>query len=300
MARTKKEPIYRELGLLLEEWRSERYRSCLALFKENKFSFSYDSYVEFENGKALPSIPVLLEIADSFSKDRRIALLLWAKVQMPGNELDSFYSSEIQRIEKRTHQRAKEPSSGRLTPTVSMDTTWVFGLPERDLLLANPWLWDVCGCLSTAFPNEVPFGEVPLPINRRSGNDEGKSQLLSILQPWITAQHILASNEGLRLRLPHIHLPKTPDWEEVRRNNFIQSIHAAHAFHNDVVREDSNFYRFVFQRPLSSEQTVFWTQRLRELEKEFASEPYSVTAEEIRKGNTQVLAILFGTRRLRR
>jgi hypothetical protein len=295
METKKKTNQFRELGAKLEEWRSEQYRSCLALYKEAGLSFVYETYVSFEKGKTLPSPSQLVEIAHRFQKDPRVVLLIWAKVQMPLSSLDELFDTEMYRLEKKSENpNLKQPKGGVITPERSLENTWIMNLSDRNVLLAHPWLWNVCTALGNAFPLETKFSEFVLPEGFVSSSGAPASELVELLKPWIENQFIVKTASGLRLRLPYIQIPRTEEWEELRRKIFSLTVDSIHAAENQVL------YRFVYQRALTAEQADEWVKRIKSVEHDYSTEPHIMSPAELKENQTHVLAVAFGKRRLKK
>ncbi|OFZ18991.1 MAG: hypothetical protein A2X94_13665 [Bdellovibrionales bacterium GWB1_55_8] len=221
------------------------------------FSFHYSVYADFERGATLPSIEALLEIAQFLRQDPEAAVLLWCKVQMPEEKLKRLFTPERR---KQSRELAEPAAPARASEAPGFENTWVLGPAERERLEKFPWIWEVLLSLSMRFPSEL----APERMARLVGVsvDELLSQLLA---PWLQSGYLMQSERGIRLKFPHLHIPKTPEWNLVREKN----VHRAAA---DILKDVS--HRGLIHRPLTPSQLARWTQRLRELETEFKADPY--------------------------
>ncbi len=283
MASRQKARPYRELGALLEGWRDGRYNSALALFKENKFSFSYTLYTEFEKGVTLPPVAALLELVAYFKQSPDKALLLWAKVQVPKPYQKVF---EMPAIPEADQEREESHSP-------SFDNTWVFGHDELARLKISPWLWELLLAASVAYPLEVPLEELPCPSDVAI-----KDVLEGDLRSWIDHRFLLCSENGLRLRLPHIHIPKSEEWMEVRNGNTRRALDALLDATSYEAQAKGGAYRELIHRPLTQRQAQKWVTVLRNLENQFKAEPY--LDDPSRTDSTHALLVVFSARPLKK
>jgi len=264
MSRRKKNFPYLELGSLLQSWRKERFDTAKDLWIDAKLNFSYSRYADFERGVSLPSIENLIEIAKYHGKEMFDVALIWAEVQMPEQELrDLFQSRRKPREKKQDIDIDSEPKSA----APSFQNTWVFSPAEIKHVTENLWLLDVCNALITGFPNKIALKELLIP-------KEIKIDLLEkeYLKPWIQSGHMILSEKGLSLRVPHIYIPKTPEWEEGRKNN-IRRVNE-HLLSN-VTQEMMDLeeaYRFLMHRPLTKNQIKKWVKRVKEFESDFSND----------------------------
>lgn len=273
------------LGELLEQWRDERYRSALALFKEAKLSFSYSVYADFERGVTLPSVEALLEIAKFFGKDPAEAILLWAQVQMPSPELKALFAT-------RASSRVPHPSPSNVVAPPSLDNTWVFGPKEKPLLKKSPWLAEVLIALLNRFPEELPFSDVPAPKTVTAA-----ALVKKVITPWITGGFVAATKTGIRLTHRHLYIPRTNDWDEIRVQNLRRALDAILKRANSELYNQDLCYFEVSHRQFTQEQAKQWIAQLRRMEKEYKSMPYVKNPSG--EDRTHALVMVFGPRKLK-
>ncbi|MBY0472647.1 hypothetical protein K2X30_15890 [bacterium] len=267
----KKDRPYLDLGNLFEKWRSRKFSSALKLFQETEFSFSYSAYTDFERGVTLPSVPAVVEIAKKLGQEPDLALLLWARVQMPSSRLRALFDKRNTPKEKTAQQQP------------NFENTWVFAASEKSQLEKSPWLWDLVILLAISFPHEVSLNEL-----MRTGKGIARQELLNAVQPWIGAGHIQQTKSGLQLVKRYVHLPKTEEWETIRLANFKRAVESI-----------TVPYRTLLHRGLTAEEARAWTKRLGELEQEFLS---TGSYDQDRKERTHsefkifALGVIFGER----
>lgn len=257
MAAKPKAKPYQELGLLIESWRAEKFRSALALFKEAEFSFSYRIFADFESGATLPSLEAILELARFFGKDETIAIFHWVRAQLDSEDLRARFVGLARDAE--LHRRLETASASQ--PQPSFENTWIFGLPEKKALLEAPWLSDVFAALLAAFPNEVAAASLPLPDDISA--DETVSKYLSFA---IQSGYVIGSKTGLKLRNPYIHLPRTEEWSEVRCNNIRRALEYVLGGITEGQITAGTGHRELTVRKLSSSQAIAVTKELKDLE----------------------------------
>lgn len=249
-ARKPRKTPYAELGDLLRDWRRKRYRSALSMFKEAKLPISYKVYADFECGATLPSVPTLLSLAKFFHEEPKVALFIWAAVQMSTTEHKKLF------LEALRSEPKPKPTPVAPAPR-SFENTWTLGSRDRDLLIKDPWLWDVICALSVAYPNEVRHTDLPGSKNKNA------------IRPWIEDGNILQSKTGLKLKHPHVHIPKTADWNPVRVNNVSQAANALLKRVTPQLMEKGEAFRGLIDRGLNAELARQWCERMKELENEF-------------------------------
>ena len=214
---------------------------------------------------------------------------------MPLSTLDELFDTEMYRLEKKSeNSNVKEPKGGIITPERSLENTWVMNLSDRNVLLAEPWLWNVCTALGNAFPLEIKFSEFVLPERHASSSNTPAAEFIALLKPWIENQFIVKTASGLRLRLPYIQIPRTEEWEEVRRKIFSLTVDSIHAAENQVL------YRFVYQRAFTEEQADDWVKRIKSVEHDYSTEPHIMSPADLEENQTHVLAVAFGKRNLKK
>lgn len=282
-----------ELGELILSWRSEKFRSALALFKETKFSFSYYSYVDFEKGSLLPTVGQLLELAKFFKQDAKNAVLIWAKCQMPNAELKSVFElahTSLSAGQRPAEVKASEDEAATLPPM--LENTWVFNEADRKLLLKWPTHWELCLKLALRFPRVVRFNELGFASQKEFENFCEKS-----LGPWMEQGRIVGNETGLRLALPHLHLPKSEPWHEVRNGNVQRAANALLENLTPNSLKEQTAYRGLLNRNLSPKLMKKWVTKLQKLEEEILAESYDADPTERLK--TCSLLMLFGERKLK-
>jgi len=289
MQKNTKNREYIEFGNKLREWRTKKFTSSLALFKATEFSFSYGIYNSFERGETIPNPAQLIEIVTFFVINQIDAMMFWAGTQMPTEELKNVFKGILK-------TRDKKP---KLTADVapSIDSTWVFGPPEKKLLEKNPWLLEICSLLCTEHPKEIPLNELPCPKGVTPSMLEKK-----YLHSWIQDGHIIKTKNGVRTRLPHVYLPKTEYWDEIRKNNVKRGIeNVLNTTPFDYLTNHKTI-RILLNRPVTNEQVNSWVTRLSEIEPDFMNEPYIEQPDAHGTQNAQNygLYIVFGPRTIRK
>jgi len=270
-----RERKYEELGHLIEKWRREKYRSGSALYRDVKLSFSYNSYVEFEGGSALPGIDQLLELADTLDQDPSEAVVVWARVQMPTEELKALFSPAAQ--DKPAPEEKRDA-----TEAPAFEDTWVWGKPELEFIGKNPWFYEFCLKLVLAYPGEVTYAQLGL-------KDKAASDgfVHAYAKPWIEAGKIEATAKGMRIHFKHLYLPKTREWDVIRSRNLDRLLHGMDG-------TPDLLYREIVTRPLSKVQVEKVLAELKRVENSFKAHPYQSSPE-----TAHSLVIVFGARKLR-
>lgn len=271
---TKKADPYAELGEVLQSWRKEKFSSALSFFKQQTFKVSYSVYANFERGKVLPTPEFLTDFAAIFEKSPAELMYTWAKVQMPNQELRALFEVKPRAV----MQTAIEDS----VPPPDLENTYVMGSVELKIMLKHPWVWDIISALTVRFPNEIPFHEIKLPrgIFRKTLIEE-------ILKVPIAAEKIIVSETGIRLATPHAHIPKSKEWDEVRKNNMIQAV-------DDIfVLPKYESCRRLIQRSLTPEQAEYWQGEILRFIDHFKGDTYYQTPQP-----SYMLSIMFGERNL--
>lgn len=285
MAKRKLDAPYEELGKIIVGWRKTRHRSALALYKEQKLSFSYSTYVDYERGVSLPRVEDLVEIALAFSQDASEAVRLWAMVQMPTPELREVFRID-RRLEK--NRKAEAPKTREAQP--DFETTWVFGPNDYQLFVANPWLWDVILLLCTTFPEELPYA-------RLKGGKEVAKNLNQTIRHWLDSGYVIASDTGIRLRLPNVYVPNTPDWFALRNQNIERALHGIFADLTEEKLRKKDAFRDSINCTLSPAQLELWVDKLRELGADFRASTESFPAT-LGTDNLYALVMVLGKRKI--
>lgn len=268
MSNRKKDCPYRELGRTLEDWRVARFRSVLAMFREARFSFSYYTYADYERGALLPSVADIVELAKYFNVDERQAVLRWAEVQMPSFRLKSLFSQTSQGLAARLpREESREPEDKQKGP--SFENTWVFGNQEQTAIRKFAWFFELCQRLAMAHPKGL--SAVDLGFKKQAELDH---LVRDHLQPWIAQGRMVFQQKRLFLTNPHIHLPKTGPWQEIREINLERVIGRLSKTINNHAIQTHRAHREIVTRTLSGEQIEFWAKRLHEIEAEFKAIPY--------------------------
>lgn len=287
MSPRKKTSPYAETGALLEGWRSEKFRSALAMFKAGKFSFSYSAYADFERGVALPVVDILLELAKFHGKDEIDAVLAWAAAQMPTEKLKTVFRS---RSQKRGAAAVETLDTSTKPP--SLDNTWVFTLKDRALFDHSPWLADLCLQLVSAHPAAVSLRE--LGFKSKAGFKKFKRAYLS---DWIAQGHILETADGLKIAKPHYHFPKSAEWHDLRRKMFLRMSEVVTSTISADQLEAGAAQQLLLTRSFSSGQVARWATRIKDLEKTFLGDPYEEATST--PDDLFSLILVFGHRDLR-
>lgn len=283
MSNRKNHLPYRELGRLLEDWRSTRFRSALALFREARFSFSYYTYADWERGALLPGIDGILELARYFKVDERPAILRWAEVQMPSPRLKSLFRQGQPGL-----AAPEAPAGEAETAAPTFENTWVFGPREQEAIKRHPWFFDLCMRLAGAHPNALSYKE--LGMRKQAELDEFVRHRL---QPWIAQGRMTYKDKRLSLAAPHFHLPKTGGWQETRQLNLKRAFERVTAKIDSKALAEGRASREVITRTLTGGQITAWSERLGALATEFLSLPYETGAE---PALTYSFIALFGER----
>ena len=120
---------------------------------------------------------------------------------------------------------------------------------------------------SLSSPNEVRFSDLGL---------KSKAAITAFqenyLAQWITSGRLECSKNGIRILFPHLHLPKTKEWDEIRLRNFENVL-------SGLIRNDSDNaiqYREIVTRSLSESQAKDWAKELNQLELKLKALPYEV------------------------
>ena len=276
MANRDPKASYRELGEFLKQKRQQKFRSALEFFRQVEFSFSYSLYADFEKGVALPSIDMMLELAKYFGIPEAEAAILWAKVQMPNGTLKQVFTFVPTKYTEEKKQKHIDESP-------DFENTWVFGPQELKVLKKTPELWDLCLLLAQSYPEEIAFSEIHL--NKGTFKD------------WIRSGHLTMSKKGVALQCQHIYLPRTQEWDEVRRNNIkrASSDLLANISARDI--QQARGYREIIHRQLSAEQIEQIVTKLKTLEAEFKTIPYSKSKDS--QNQMQALILILGKRSLK-
>jgi len=273
---------FEKLGELLESWRKAKFRSASELFREAKLPFSYSSYIEFERGVSLPSVAQLMELARVLGGDPAEGALVWAEVQMPNEALRSLF--------RRAGQAPLVSQSAPAEPPI--ENRWVFGRAEHDFLVKEPWFFEFCLKLVLAHPNEVGFQELGLSDPAEFSRFQEK-----FLKPWILLGRLEITEKGIRAKEPHLLIPHSPDWAEIRSANFKRAYDNLQGkISADTIRRRLAF-REIATRSLRPEQVEAWIAALKELDARFRGLP---GAEEPTGGDNlpHSLLIAFGPRDL--
>lgn len=293
-----------DFGQAIRKWRTDAgYPSALALFKafsDKPFSFSYNTYMEFEKGARIPDVSQTLEMADRYGVTQEWAVLLWAKSQMPTTKLRAvFEGDQMQKV-------SQTPSAGPALNAVrlgafDLDGTWVFDEEDREMISRDPWLLDFCQILATAYPVGLGRGDF-------EALDESKWKILisQILLPWLKKGRVILKNEILSLGLPHWYVPKTKDWFPLRLKGMLrtlqalgeqetQGIMAASESQSTLDRQFSSLHRNL--DPGAKRQVI---ERLKALESLFLSLP-NHPRQEGGSDDQEVYSLLlaFGSRKLK-
>lgn len=275
---------YQELGNLLQSWRSTKFRSALAIFKEAKLPFSYSVYTDFERGATLPSVDELLAVAKYFSADPDDALLLWAQVQMPNEKYRALFRKDRRRIQRNAKDLTPDKSSlDRNTTPPTFENTWVFGPADHDLLLKAPWLFDIWRILSMAYPSEVKWNDLPIPDR-------------AVFDAWALSGHIITTQNGARLKSPHFHVPKTAEWDDVRINNIKRTLDILTREVTPELLRSGHAYRELVHRTLTREQAKKWVERLQTFETELKDDAYDGSSS---INEMYALVAMLGPRKLK-
>ncbi len=288
MATRVKGKKFLELGEILQKWREPEHRSALALFRDRKakFTFSYSSYADFERGATLPTPEILIELALFFKQDPSLALLTWAKVQMPSREYRQVFDN------RGASRSDKAPDYAQMGTPPSFENTWVFGPAELKTLQKHPWLWDLCLILATRYTDEIPFSKMILP--------EGVTpeKLCSDhLRDWIDRNCIIASETGLKLHYRHIHLPRTSEWEQIRLSNLQRALQNLSENISQSILNEGLAYRELVHRSLTPEQAKRWSAELKKFEAAFKADPY---VDDHSRNQTHAFMAVLGPRKLTR
>ena len=283
MARRNQDRPYRELGDLLRSWREPQYRSALALTRDHKFSFSYSTYADMEKGAALPTIEQLIEVADFFNQPLEDAVFTWARVQMPSEQLQRLFRTRQNQTARALYQRTGD----KPTP----ENSWVLGPADLDLLLKVPMLNELLNCLTRQHPEEVPFRDLDL---QGLSADEFCEQYLNL---WLNTGYMQRSKSGLRLRYPHIYVPRTGEFLKLRQKSVSRAVERIFQANPGIGGErETEAHAGVLVRALSPGQRTRWVHRLQALEAEFKAERYE--AKEDEEETLFTLVTVFGAREL--
>jgi hypothetical protein len=271
-------------GKILEGWRAQRFPTARAFTRDQKLSFSYETYVGFERGNGIPNLDQLVEIADSMEQDQRVALLAWLRFQVPTDVLRDFVDHSLKSIPAPAPAPARasghHASGGaQAVSEPSIENTWVLGPKDAELLVENPWLWDVLTLLTLNYPKPLLFSDLCLPEQISS------QKLIShYIKSWISTGYIEATPQALRVSQPHTHLPDTPQSRKIRMENARRAL-------NVLLCEghDDSTYRRLYYGNLSSEQRSQLIGRLKTIAEEFSVEVCVQNAE--RQPHALILAL---------
>lgn len=283
MRSREKEKPYRELGFLIETWRSKHFRSALALFKEKKISFSYSNYSDYERGAKLPTLKELLELASLFEGDPSQACLLWAEVQMPTDELKKlFRRAEGAHAEEPSAKKTEAPKKDQ----PHFENTWVFNPKDAEKLLQTPWLWELCLALGMNYPESVNLKNFTFPKGVTKD-----SLLKTYLKSWIENGYLELRGDQIQLTNRHLYLPANGPWGEVRTQNLKRAV-------SDLTQGQS-LARELIHRSLTPKQAEKWSKKLDELKEEFKKEDYLTQPGSVDE-NTYAFVMMLGKRNLKK
>ena len=306
-SKTRPQP-YEALGSLIENWRqSAGIRSALALYKEegSGFSFSYNTYAEFEKGARLPSIEQLLEIANRFSIDHIYASLVWCEAQMPENKLREFYKNQAQAHQNHSRSTEIKKTSAPQLDSLNLDSTWVFDRQDHDMLLSDQGrLLDLVDRLMRVFPRFVNWQEL--------GFDDIESfekLVRSRLNTWIEKGRIIHENHSLRLAKPHYHIPQDISWIYMRFENMKRVLESMQTHELNSLNTgpghlsmDLSFFSLC-NRHVDASSLKSVVHLLKTMRQEFLALPYyqsqSANTDDSNENEVMSLILAFGSRPLK-
>jgi hypothetical protein len=191
----------------LVEARSWSFSSARALFQKREFGFSYGTYILFERGERLPSASQLSEIITAIEVAPQFLLLHWASAQFDDPDLKKIFEE----MPQKGRPEPKSSHASKDLPLPSMDSTWVLNKKDIDEITKNPWVWDVIADIVTSFPKGISAHT----LKERYGH--GAEELRdTYLKRWIGNDDIVFVNGYFVSSGPFVHLPATPQAEEIR------------------------------------------------------------------------------------
>ncbi len=244
MAKRHLKPIFQDLGELIVKWRGIDHASALAVYRthDKPFSFSYSSYADFERGVALPSLDQALEIAAFFKQSREAMALAWVKAQMPADLKGVFSPHPSSGLDLPIAAPAEHQTVAQHNKNVaplSLENTWILSPLERDLMLKHPWIIDTFLQLALEYPDSIP------PENL------GPPEVLEILAPCLQQGRIVKTLSGYKLNDPYFYLPRTKDWQQVRKQNLLRAASQMMETMRPEDLEDKTAYQDVVTRKLT-------------------------------------------------
>lgn len=278
---------YVDLGNLLKRWRTERYSSLSELCEAHRLSVGPALLERYELGDDLAPPELLEELARALGHDVREALLAWAQAQAGATEHKAFFAS-LQRPYATARVPASAPASAgpgpesrapidsnQIPESAHSQQTWVFGEHEREQLARFPWLLDFLIGLATVFPSSrsyESYGFAP----------EGKELAIfrdRYLLSWLKQGQLIADEQGFRIAKPYIHMPKTPEWQDIRDALLSRVIECLipQMSAEKIARRES--HRTFIHKILTEEQFKDWIARLAQLEMEFSLVPNGTPGE---------------------
>ena len=265
MAQRHQQRPFQELGVIITSWRSPRFKSALALYKQGAkgkpFSFSYSTYADFERGVTLPSIHQILEIADYFEQDRALAALHWVQIQMPSDLKALFNPQAAAAFPTNTPIRHHPPSyeDEEGVPPLSLENTWVLGPQEHKLLREHPTLIDALLLMAVEYPHS------------QSTEALGGTAVVKALEPFVNEGRILKDGDALRLKDPFFHIPKSKEWKQTRENNAMRAFAKIMAGLDDTQLSAGLGFHGVVTRKLTAEEAQRLSAMLRSVENDMLS-----------------------------
>ncbi len=303
---------YLEMGKLLKSWRQNQFSaSAVKLCDTAGFSFPYRVYSAFERGEQLPSTDTLFEIASYYwkettelNKNMGIALKTWTWAQLSNSLKNRLKLQSIENLPSLLAQLtptydAEETTETEIDsnsiPPAEFDNTWVYSASERNLFVKNPWLLDILVRMAATFPDELSF--VELGIDKWLASDAQKT-LLAQIQTWVKEERMVESKTGIRLTLPHIHIPKTEAWDDLRKHIVQTGVEVLLPQITPESVKKKNSHRTNYTRVLTEEQKKDWVKKLAKMEMDYAHTPYLGKKDPTPK-KPYMMLVLFASREMK-
>ncbi len=212
----------------------------------------------------MPSVDQVIELAQFFGTDELPALIEWVLLQIDSEKHKKIFSDLLHNKAKKT--AAVNPAEKQAP---GFENTWVFGRLEMQSMKKNPWFLQLLQCLSFAYPHSLSFKE--LGFQKENEFDEFVN---THLNSYIEQGKLLRSKGELKILYRHMHIPRAPEWYEMRSLNIARALNQVNDSISPESLQNNDCYREIVTRTLSEKSARAWVDRLKEIEKEFVGLPY--------------------------